>query len=65
MIRLLLTSGRGPAECRIALTKTLRILASEADAAGITVDVAVDKRTRETGSGSRAVRRIAQPRFCA
>ena len=39
MIRLLLTSGRGPAECRIALTKTLGILASEADIAGVTVDV--------------------------
>jgi peptide chain release factor len=39
MIRLLLTSGRGPAECRIALTKTLGILASEAEVAGVTVDV--------------------------
>jgi peptide chain release factor len=41
VIRLLLTTGRGPAECRIALTKTLGILASEADVAGVTVDVTV------------------------
>jgi peptide chain release factor len=41
VIRLLLTIGRGPAECRIALTKTLGILASEADVAGVTVDVTV------------------------
>jgi peptide chain release factor len=41
MIRLLLTSGRGPAECRIALTKTLGILASEAEVVGVTVDVSV------------------------
>jgi peptide chain release factor len=41
MIRLLLTSGRGPAECRIALAKTLGILASEAEVAGVTVDVTV------------------------
>ena len=30
MIRLLLTSGRGPGECRIALAKTLAVLAREA-----------------------------------
>jgi peptide chain release factor len=41
VIRLLLTTGRGPAECRIALTKTLGILASEAEVAGVTVDVTV------------------------
>jgi len=41
MIRLLLTSGRGPAECRIALTKTLGILVKEAEVAGVTVDVMV------------------------
>jgi peptide chain release factor len=42
MIRLLLTSGRGPAECRIALRKTLGILVKEAEIAGVTVDVTVD-----------------------
>jgi len=41
MIRLLLTSGRGPAECRIALTRTLDILVNEAEAVGVTVDVTV------------------------
>jgi hypothetical protein len=32
MTRLLLTSGRGPAECRIALAKVLEALAQEARA---------------------------------
>jgi peptide chain release factor len=41
MIRLLFTSGRGPAECRVALAKTLGILASEAEVAGLTVEVTV------------------------
>ena len=41
MIRLLITSGRGPAECRIALAKTLAILDGEAEAAGVTSDVAL------------------------
>jgi peptide chain release factor len=41
MIRLLLTSGRGPAECRIALTKTLGILVNEAEVAGVIADVTV------------------------
>jgi peptide chain release factor len=40
MIRLLLTSGRGPAECRIALAKSLEALARGAEAAGIDLDVA-------------------------
>ena len=38
MIRLLLTSGRGPAECRIALAKTLHALAEAASALGLDVD---------------------------
>ena len=41
MIRLLLTSGRGPAECRIALTKTLGFLVNEAEVAGVIADVTV------------------------
>jgi peptide chain release factor len=41
MIRLLLSNGRGPAECRIALTKTLGILVNEAEVASVTVDVTV------------------------
>jgi peptide chain release factor len=40
MTRLLLTSGRGPAECRIALARTLTILGREAEAAGLELDVA-------------------------
>src|SRR5262245_6502706 len=40
MIRLLVTSGRGPAECRIALAKTLEVLAREAEAARLDLDVA-------------------------
>lgn len=38
MIRLLLTSGRGPAECRMALSQTLGVLASEAEALGLDLD---------------------------
>jgi peptide chain release factor len=41
MIRLLLTSGRGPAECRIALARVLEVLAREAEAAGLDLDVAM------------------------
>ncbi|MGE8943672.1 peptide chain release factor H [Leptospira interrogans] len=40
MIRLLLTSGRGPVECRIALSKVLAILERDAEAAGLDLDVA-------------------------
>lgn len=40
MIRLLLTSGRGPAECRIALARVLDVLIREAEGKGIIVDVA-------------------------
>jgi peptide chain release factor len=40
MIRLLLSSGRGPAECRIALARALDVMRREADAAGLALDVA-------------------------
>ena len=40
MIRLLLTSGRGPGECRIALANTLAVLAREARTADLDLDVA-------------------------
>ena len=40
MIRLLITSGRGPAECRIALAKTLCALTAEAAALGLDTDCA-------------------------
>lgn len=40
MIRLSITSGRGPAECRIALAKALDVMAAEAEAAGLSCDIA-------------------------
>jgi peptide chain release factor len=40
VIRLLLTSGQGPVECRIALARTLAVLAREAQTAAIHLDVA-------------------------
>ena len=40
MTRLLFTSGRGPAECRIALAKALGVFVAEAEAAGIEADIA-------------------------
>lgn len=38
MIRLLFTSGRGPAECRIALAKAIATLTAEANALGLDTD---------------------------
>jgi peptide chain release factor len=40
VIRLLVTAGRGPAECRIAVANALAVMAREADASGLCVDVA-------------------------
>lgn len=40
MTRLLFTSGRGPAECRIALAGVLRVFLREAGAAGLEADIA-------------------------
>lgn len=40
MTRLLLTSGRGPVECRIALAKVLAVMTEEAEAAGLGLDAA-------------------------
>lgn len=39
MKRLLITSGRGPAECRIAVAKFINVLRREADALGLDVDI--------------------------
>jgi peptide chain release factor len=39
MTRLLFTSGRGPAECRMAVAKTLAVFSREAEAAGLEVDI--------------------------
>jgi len=38
MIRLLFTSGRGPAECRIAVGKAVATLAAEAAVLGLETD---------------------------
>lgn len=52
MKRLLLTSGRGPAECRIALKRTVRKLASQADEAGIDLDLIDGPAPDKHGPGS-------------
>ncbi len=52
MIRLLVTSGRGPAECRIALAKALDVMRCEADAASVSLDVALGPDTDGHGAGS-------------
>jgi peptide chain release factor len=52
MIRLLLTSGRGPAECRIALAKTLEALARHAKTAGIELDAATGPSPDGNGPAS-------------
>ena len=52
MIRLLLTSGRGPAECRIALARALDMLAREAEAAGLALDVATGPDPEGNGPAS-------------
>jgi len=40
VIRLLVTAGRGPAECRIAVVNTLAAMAREAETSGLGLDVA-------------------------
>jgi peptide chain release factor len=40
VIRLLVTAGRGPAECRIAVVNTLAAMAREAETSGLDLDVA-------------------------
>jgi peptide chain release factor len=52
MKRLLLTSGRGPAECRIALAHALKAMAREAEAAGLGLDVAEGPNTDGLGPAS-------------
>jgi peptide chain release factor len=51
MIRLHFTTGRGPAECRIALRLALERLHSEAEALGLSCDVSLSGET-EHGPGS-------------
>ena len=52
MIRLLFTSGRGPAECRIALGKALEVLKREAEEAGLDLDIALGDSPDRYGPGS-------------
>jgi peptide chain release factor len=52
MIRLLLTSGRGPQECRIALAKALAVLAREAEADGLELDLATGRDPDGLGPAS-------------
>jgi peptide chain release factor len=56
MTRLLLTSGRGPGECRIALARALEALAREAGAAGLDLDVATGPDPDGHGPASAIVR---------
>ena len=52
MIRLLFISGRGPAECRIALVKALEVLRREAEEAGLDLDIARGDAPDRYGPGS-------------
>ncbi len=55
MIRLLVTSGRGPAECRIAVAKVLAIMEREAEGAGLGLDIAATPGPDALGPGSAIV----------
>ncbi len=51
MIRLLFTSGRGPAECRIAVAKTVPALMAEAASFGLEADCESAVRATHIASG--------------
>jgi peptide chain release factor len=53
--RLLMTSGRGPAECRIALGNALAVMAKEACEAGLDLDVAHGGTPDKNGPASAIV----------
>lgn len=55
MRRLLATSGRGPAECRIALAHVLSAIAKEAEKAGLDLDIAEGTAPDRHGPGSAVV----------
>jgi peptide chain release factor len=55
MIRLLLTSGRGPAECRIAVRKTAATLTAEATSLGLAADCIEGPNPDGHGPGSAIV----------
>lgn len=54
-VRLLATSGRGPAECRIALAKALDVLAHEAGKASLDCDIAPGDTPDRHGAASAIV----------
>jgi peptide chain release factor len=55
MIRLLLTSGRGPAECRIAVRKAVAALGVEAASLGLETDCVEGRSPDRYGPGSAIV----------
>lgn len=55
MIRLLFTSGRGPAECRIAVTNAIAILTAEAASLGLDTDYVEGPNTDGHGPASAIV----------
>jgi hypothetical protein len=55
MIRLLFTSGRGPAECRMAVALALRRVAAEAEAAGCDCAIAEEDHAGAHGPPSAVV----------
>lgn len=55
MIRLLVTSGRGPTECRIAVARTLDVMRREAEAAGLALDIAESENRDGHGPASALV----------
>jgi peptide chain release factor len=52
VIRLLVTAGRGPAECRIAVANTLTAMAREAETSGLDLDVAMGRDPDGQGPAS-------------
>ena len=55
MIRLLVTSGRGPAECRLALARALDAMSREAGEAGLSLDILSGMAPDKHGPGSAIV----------
>lgn len=54
-VRLHLTSGQGPVECRMAIAHTLQIMQQEADEAGIELDTAEERNSDGHGPKSAVV----------
>jgi peptide chain release factor len=56
MIRLLVTAGRGPAECRVAVGRALALMEKEAEARGLALDVVASDPPDAHGPASAIVR---------